>query len=479
MLLADGRWMMPANRGARAAAEKREALPVLRTPGVSAKQGWRKQGRLHLQRGHWCDLRAMTEYELMPMAAAATTTAATPSPSGMHPVAAMMLPISPCPGPVVLTMDRWPWRHPSPGSRLAAARDSHADGRGLFVPTESAQLGERTSSSIVGSSSTPCRPSCLCIPNPTSSAVPTMRPPHDLHPDLAPPVSTLAVVEERFRPQEADELKKRLGTSLVSKLEDMHRELALLISIYTEYRLETEQSRSRSFDLIESTFQRDMVLDKIQMLLVKLKNGASETETQDSSIVKYVLASEKTKRPRQFVARPSSRLNDNELDRIFHTIDRVEDPLALLEMDVVVDELRDILLEEQHTLASHIACLYDDIDNERAIRCNTAELSCLSSPSMQELIKFSEKLEVRLECKPCFYTPSSARLAYVSTTLLIPCINVRNPRHTAPNELQQQPFFPSSIDEEARSRAFASGRRSWRWCCYRAPRPAVQPRCRV
>ncbi|KAJ3049380.1 hypothetical protein HK102_012515, partial [Quaeritorhiza haematococci] len=99
------------------------------------------------------------------------------------------------------------------------------------------------------------------------------------------------------------ELRRSIGEGLVEEIEDLRREVELLIDIQASYRRETEQLYGQ-IPSIASTFQRSALQQKIKLLLENYLTNSEENsdtlaeEGQKNPIVDYIMIKNTMERSR-------------------------------------------------------------------------------------------------------------------------------------------------------------------------------------
>ncbi|XP_071511316.1 coiled-coil domain-containing protein 24-like [Diadema antillarum] len=244
------------------------------------------------------------------------------------------------------------------------------------------------------------------------------------------PLSLWKLVEEVVSTEERPDIRDILGISLVEQSLELHEEVDNLLSIWQDYREETEEETRASpltSILPEPPGLRDNLRSHIRMLLEcvreKAKDEGRETEVilarHNNEVLDYVSDDlSRNASPGMNLQRPGSSWSSrdgretpmrmtpsSDSDRLSGTstvsdqVDSVKDQLNILRIDEVANQLRTTLEEEISQLLKDSGFLQECLEEERDFRCQSRMSSVSREPSIQELKEERSRLEADLKTR--------------------------------------------------------------------------------
>ncbi|XP_065833828.1 coiled-coil domain-containing protein 24-like [Oscarella lobularis] len=224
--------------------------------------------------------------------------------------------------------------------------------------------------------------------------------------DAFQPVPSLwSLILDHVDASEVEEIKERLGESLVDETIDLRAEVNSLQSIWTEYRKETDDLEkaanavSLASVLPEPPAIRDRLKQEVQFFVTNLRQKAKDEGRDDkrllancnTRVIDYALEATKGDGSCCRIATPSSDTSSR-ASNLSDQIEVVQHQLNVADIDVVTDHIRSALEEECAQLKSDIHFLQTSLEEEITYR-DDVKSSMQPPPSLKELRECSRMLE--------------------------------------------------------------------------------------
>eukprot|EP00057_Strongylocentrotus_purpuratus_P028879 XP_011683353.1 PREDICTED: coiled-coil domain-containing protein 24 [Strongylocentrotus purpuratus] len=223
------------------------------------------------------------------------------------------------------------------------------------------------------------------------------------------PLSLWRLVEELVSPGERPDIRDILGSSLVEQSLELHEEVDNLLSIWQDYRAETEEDIPASLVnvLPEPPGMRDYLKTHIRMLLESVRERAKDEgrdvdgllSRHNSDVLDYVSD--------ELPGNTSSRMTLQRLpskmsatSTVSDQVDSVKDQLNILRIDEVTNQLRSMLEDEISQLLKDTVFLQECLEDESDFRSQSRMSIVIREPSIQELKEERKKLEKEVQSAP-------------------------------------------------------------------------------
>eukprot|EP00730_Choanoeca_flexa_P015043 TRINITY_DN6801_c0_g1_i1.p1 TRINITY_DN6801_c0_g1~~TRINITY_DN6801_c0_g1_i1.p1 ORF type:complete len:317 (+),score=66.83 TRINITY_DN6801_c0_g1_i1:143-1093(+) len=222
----------------------------------------------------------------------------------------------------------------------------------------------------------------------------------------------LAHIFDQVPASEHDEVRRILGVSLIDRIEDLQREIDLLLEIWQEYRQETDLQQHEEPaqpSLPEPPLVRATLSNEIRFFAKQLGNSKSIKEVED--VVRYVQedrprSSPCDERPRSARPQTAKSLEGRELPvrgasansaLIKHNTSQIDQHVTAVREGAeasAIAHIRQALEQEADALADDTEFLRQCLDGEADYRSSLAAASSASqAPSIQQLRTARHKLE--------------------------------------------------------------------------------------
>ncbi|KAL8598570.1 hypothetical protein ACOMHN_051358 [Nucella lapillus] len=258
-----------------------------------------------------------------------------------------------------------------------------------------------------------------------------------------PPLSLWRLVEQNVSPEEQEEIRGMLGTSLIETSLDLHNEAETLLEIWQDYQDETEAEVPRTPTLAEPPYVRERLVKEICFLAEgvqekSLKKGmdpsaifsghnshileyAEEAKWSGSSLGRVQPMSARsvdgTRTPLSPSDVASSRMELS--DTMCHDVSSSSDKLNYMNFDQVCHRLRKTLQMEVDQLEEDVLFLHSCLDQAADDRSHATTPALSREPTLTELREERSLLEKELlsagnlpttpsVSKPSFLAKSSA-----------------------------------------------------------------------
>lgn len=245
------------------------------------------------------------------------------------------------------------------------------------------------------------------------------------------PLSLWRLVEELVAPGERPDIKDILGISLVEQSLELHEEVDNLLSIWQDYRVDTDNEAPPSprSVLPEPPGMRENLRTHICMLLECIREKAKKEGREmdsilmnhNSDVLDYVTEDQsRNSSPGMLLQRPGSARSSQDgretpmrmtpssdtdsrmsgTSTVSDQVDSVKDQLNILRIDEVTSQLRSMLDEEIAQLLRDTDFLQECLEEESDFRCQSSMSTVSREPSIQELKVERSKLEKEFKAPP-------------------------------------------------------------------------------
>ncbi|XP_030851834.1 coiled-coil domain-containing protein 24 [Strongylocentrotus purpuratus] len=244
------------------------------------------------------------------------------------------------------------------------------------------------------------------------------------------PLSLWRLVEELVSPGERPDIRDILGSSLVEQSLELHEEVDNLLSIWQDYRAETEEDIPASpvNVLPEPPGMRDYLKTHIRMLLESVRERAKDEgrdvdgllSRHNSDVLDYVSDElPGNTSPGMTLQRPGSSMSSRDgretpmrmtpssdsdgmsaTSTVSDQVDSVKDQLNILRIDEVTNQLRSMLEDEISQLLKDTVFLQECLEDESDFRSQSRMSIVIREPSIQELKEERKKLEKEVQSAP-------------------------------------------------------------------------------
>ncbi|XP_076462816.1 uncharacterized protein LOC143295136 [Babylonia areolata] len=235
-----------------------------------------------------------------------------------------------------------------------------------------------------------------------------------------PPLSLWRLVEQNVSPEQQDEIRSMLGTSLIETTLDLHNEIDMLLEIWRDYQDETESETPKVHTLAEPPHIRERLIHEICFLAEgvrekSLRKGMNPSDLfsgHNSNILEYAEEAKRSgtslgqRRPvsalsldgRHTPLSPSELATSRSLlsETIHDDVSSTADKLNYMHFDQVCSQLRDTLKREAEQLESDVLFLQGCLDQAADTRSQAATPSLSREPTLTELREERSLLEKEL-----------------------------------------------------------------------------------
>ncbi|KAJ3234756.1 hypothetical protein HDU81_001156 [Chytriomyces hyalinus] len=213
---------------------------------------------------------------------------------------------------------------------------------------------------------------------------------------LTPPV--LSEILERVPASERDEMKRLLGETLTEQVAELRNEAEMLALIASEYHNETQlmvESGTGHGDLLLScsSFQWNALNQRIHLLLsnLELKGDAVTLTDVDHSVVDYVRLNAGNHSHRTL---PSNAAGHQALVNLLKRLG-IHQCVDYAQLPQVIQELKGAVVDERDGLLRDIDRVHQSLDKERGLRTMAEKIGSIPKPSVNDLQRVKDALEVR------------------------------------------------------------------------------------
>nr|XP_054764779.1 coiled-coil domain-containing protein 24-like [Lytechinus pictus] len=244
------------------------------------------------------------------------------------------------------------------------------------------------------------------------------------------PLSLWRLVEELVSPGERPDIRDILGSSLIEQSLELHEEVDNLLSIWQDYRADTDDDIPASpVNLLpEPPGMRENLKTHIRMLLECVREKAKEEgrdvdgvlSRHNSDILDYVNDElPRNTSPGLGFQRPGSSRSSRDgretpmrmtpssdsdgmsaTSTVSDQVDAVKDQLNILRIDEVTNQLRSMLEDEISQLLKDSVFLQGCLEDESDYRSQSRMSIVSREPSIQELKEERKKLEKEVQSAP-------------------------------------------------------------------------------
>lgn len=308
--------------------------------------------------------------------------------------------------------------------------------------------------------------------------------------------SLWSIIKQNVNESELDAIKSAIGESLIDTTLELHNEIETLLEIWRDYREETTQninkvrnSISNKALLPEPPDMRERLIKEITFFVKQMRLEKAENEAQfqrqlinnnhNLEIIHYALnntpefadTSQLNTRTKTSLTRPLSSLSSrsgletpimsNRLKsekstystKINESLENFETKLNCIQIDEIVESLRDKFEDEKQNLLKDIEFLYECIDKESEYRDDVKR--GIKEPTINELKEERKKLENDLLSNGT----SLSRISRPSSNNSISSINfsIKSPSPTpssrlnSPNTTRIPPKLQTGLISDRRS----------------------------
>lgn len=277
-----------------------------------------------------------------------------------------------------------------------------------------------------------------------------------------PRQSLWKLVEDLAPENEQSEIKEILGEDVIDETVDLHKEVAMLLEIWQDYRDDCDKKTKELLltchfnRLPEPPEMRSNMKKEIQLFVKALKersveNGRYSTDSlslskREKGMVDYAfketgrpMTGESSQNGRLTPCRPTSSRSGSRSSSLSDVIESCQEQLTVEHVDRMAEKFRNILLEEKELLLEDITFLQNSLFEESHHRENLPS-SCETEPSLQELKELGIKLEKEMTKKggvlptqprkPSYSSPSRRpqRKGIIVRSLSSPVVNIGTDR---------------------------------------------------